>query len=488
MARTDDGLDVATLRRLHELTARINGCPTLAETLQAVVDGVVEVVGFDAAVLNRRMPDGEFEVVTAAGSAQMCAQLLGSRYPADTWQADLAVAEHWGTLRFIPADRVPERTVDIMWIPDIEPTDDPDKWHANDLLYAPLCSPSGDLVGMLSVDLPRGGRRPGPAQRDLLQMFAAQAGTAVDNARLTEQLRSSEEAFRLAFESAGTGMAVLTLSGTTATRFSQVNPALCRILGRTPADVASTRLLDVTHADDRGTVLRAVEALSSGSHDVQRPEVRWLRPQGTEVWVALTLSAVRPDDGTPVHAVCQVDDVTRRRAAADELRRRASQDPLTGLLNRHAMHEQLVAAVEDAQLNGRPGAVLFCDLDGFKRVNDEYGHAAGDRVLAVIARRLCEASRAQDAVGRLGGDEFVIVARGVEAAQAELLASRLRVAVDNPVTVDGSTVQVGLSVGVAILSRDTVDAAAVLRAADEAMYRDKPDPEASSARGAGPAA
>ncbi len=209
MARTDDGLDVATLRRLHELTARINGCATLAETLQAVVDGVVEVVGFDAAVLNRRMPNGEFEVVAAAGPAEMCAQLLGTRYPADTWEADLAVAEHWGTLRFIPADRVPESTVDIMWIPDLEPTHDPDKWHANDLLYAPLSAPSGDLVGMLSVDLPRGGRRPGPEQRDLLQMFAAQAGTAVDNARLTEQLRTSEEAFRLAFESAGTGMAVL---------------------------------------------------------------------------------------------------------------------------------------------------------------------------------------------------------------------------------------------------------------------------------------
>ncbi len=192
--------------------------------------------------------------------------------------------------------------------------------------------------------------------------------------------------------------------------------------------------------------------------------------------MALTLSAVRPDDGTAAHAVCQVDDVTRRRAAQDELRRRASQDPLTGLLNRHAMHEKLAAAVEEARRTGRPGAVLFCDLDGFKRVNDEHGHEAGDRVLAVIARRLCEASRAQDAVGRLGGDEFVIVARDVDAAQAEQLASRLRVAVDNPVTTDGSTVQVGLSVGVAILSGDTVDAAAVLRAADEAMYRDKPEP------------
>ena len=161
MATTGDGLDVATLRRLHELTARISGCPTLAETLQAVVDGVVEVVGFDAAVLNRRMPNGEFEVVAAAGSPEMCAHLLGIRYPSDTWDADLAVAERWGTLRFIPADRVPERTVGIMWVPDIEPTDDPDAWQANDLLYAPLSAPSGDLVGMLSVDLPRGGTPPG---------------------------------------------------------------------------------------------------------------------------------------------------------------------------------------------------------------------------------------------------------------------------------------------------------------------------------------
>ena len=305
MATTGDGLDVATLRRLHELTARISGCPTLAETLQAVVDGVVEVVGFDAAVLNRRMPNGEFEVVAAAGSPQMCAHLLGIRYPSDTWDADLAVAERWGTLRFIPADRVPERTVDIMWVPDIEPTDDPDAWQANDLLYAPLYAPSGDLVGMLSVDLPRGGRRPAGAQRDLLQMFAAQAGTAVDNARLTEQLRTSEEAFRLAFESAGTGMALVSTCGDGTSRFSQVNPALCRILGRTAGEVVAVGVLDVTHEDDRKALWRAVAALGEGSHDVQRCEVRWLRPHGPAVWVAITLSAVRHADGTAVHAVAR---------------------------------------------------------------------------------------------------------------------------------------------------------------------------------------
>ena len=281
MATTGDGLDVATLRRLHELTARISGCPTLAETLQAVVDGVVEVVGFDAAVLNRRMPNGEFEVVAAAGSPEMCAHLLGIRYPSDTWDADLAVAERWGTLRFIPADRVPERTVGIMWVPDIEPTDDPDAWQANDLLYAPLSAPSGDLVGMLSVDLPRGGRRPGAgAQRDLLQMFAAQAGTAIDNARLTEQLRTSEEAFRLAFESAGTGMALVSVCGDGASRFSQVNPALCRILGRTAGQVVAAGVLDVTHVDDREAVRAPWRRSATDPRTCSDARFAGLRPHG----------------------------------------------------------------------------------------------------------------------------------------------------------------------------------------------------------------
>ena len=418
METTDRALDVATLRRLHDLIDRISGCPTLDDTLQAVVDGVVEVVGFEAAVLNRRMPDGEFLVVACAGNPDMCAHLLGVRYPADTWDADLAVAEHWGTLRFVPADRVPERSRAEMWVSDLAAVDDPDAWHPEDLLYAPLTAPCGNLVGMLSVDLPSDGRRPGEAQRDLLEMFAAHAGTAVDNARLTEQLRGSEEAFRLAFERAGTGMAVIMLSGTDTGLLTRVNPALCKILRQRSDVLLTTRALDIVHVDDREAVLEAVRVLRSGAKDVVSGELRWVQSDGTAIWVKATLSAVRAGDGSAMYAVADVQDVTRRRAVHEELRRRANEDPLTGLLNRHAMHELLAEAVADARRTGRPGAVLFCDLDGFKSVNDDHGHACGDRVLAAVAQRLADASRAQDAVGRLGGDEFVVVARDMAPEQA----------------------------------------------------------------------
>ena len=175
--------------------------------------------------------------------------------------------------------------------------------------------------------------------------------------------------------------------------------------------------------------------------------------------------------------------MTRRRAAQDELRRRATHDPLTGLPNRHAMHERLAEAVAEARATGRPGAVLFCDLDGFKQVNDQYGHISGDRVLVVIARRLTEVSRSKDAVGRLGGDEFVVVASDLDAEQSERLAARLRLAVEHPVTIDGMAVQVGLSVGVAVVSGDSGDVADVLRRGRRGDVPRQAAPDESNGRG-----
>ena len=142
--------------------------------------------------------------------------------------------------------------------------------------------------------------------------------------------------------------------------------------------------------------------------------------------------------------------------ARHALRRRASHDPLTGLANRALLHERIAAA--DGEV-----ALLYLDLDGFKPVNDRLGHAAGDEVLRLVARRLEGCVRAGDTVARLGGDEFaLLVSDG-----AEEVAERVRVAFDDPFTVDGHRLPVGASVGVAT---GAADADALLAAADRAMY------------------
>src|SRR4051812_33348635 len=204
----DLAVRMSALRRLYDLIGRLNGGRSLPDVLQSVVDGVVEGLGFGVAVVNLVHADGSFEVVAVAGSDDAREELMGASRPSGAFDAELAVAEHWGGLRFVPHDRIPDGAV-TGWIPsaDAGPAiDGPDAWHPWDTLFAPLTAPSGELVGMLSVDLPVDGRRPGAMQRELLEMFATQAGIAIDNARLSERLRASEASFRLAFDGAAVGM------------------------------------------------------------------------------------------------------------------------------------------------------------------------------------------------------------------------------------------------------------------------------------------
>ena len=475
MPTPHDPVDPSMLKRLdalHDLIGRVNGCRTLMETLQAVVEGVVDVVGFDVAAVNFVHPDETFEVLAVAGNAQARAQLLGQRLPADTFEREIAVAERWGSLLFVPHERHVEQPGHGWWLPDLEPVDVPDAWHPQDALFAPLCSPAGELVGMLSVDLPHDRRRPGVVQREMLEMFAAQAGIAIDNARLTERLRTSEEAFRLAFEGAGIAMAVLSVAGPHRGRYVRVNSALCRLVGRSEEELLGLRFVDITHVDDRAAGLAAMEAASAGGPTVYHAEKRYVRADGSLVWVAVTTSVVYDADGAAHQAIVQVEDIGARRAVREDLAHRVGHDDLTGLANRRTLHRRLAAAVQAVGVSGRPGAVLFCDLDGFKAVNDTYGHAAGDRVLIVVAQRLAGASRRGNTVARLGGDEFVVLADDTTAARARQLAERLRRAVAAPIVVDQVLVHLSVSIGIASLT-DHADPDTILRQADTSMYHDK---------------
>jgi hypothetical protein len=199
---------LSALRRLYRLIGRVNGARQLPEVLQSVVDGVVQGLGFGVAAVNLAHEDASFEVAAVAGSEEARQALVGLRVAASTFDEQFAAAECWGSLRFVPHGRLPADALDG-WVPspaDLPVVDAADAWHPLDALFAPLRAPSGDLVGILSVDLPEDGRRPGALQCELLEMYAAQAGIAVDNARLAERLRASEASFRLAFDGSACGM------------------------------------------------------------------------------------------------------------------------------------------------------------------------------------------------------------------------------------------------------------------------------------------
>ncbi|WP_138757380.1 sensor domain-containing diguanylate cyclase [Modestobacter altitudinis] len=234
-------------------------------------------------------------------------------------------------------------------------------------------------------------------------------------------------------------------------------------------------------AADGRTPLRPEDMPSAralGEGRVQDLEIVAAPPSGPARRLSVTGSAIRDSDGGLLGAVVALADVTRQRELEDRLRAEALHDPLTGLPNRGLLVDRVEHGLTTTARTGLPLAVLFCDLDGFKAVNDEHGHPAGDVVLQETARRLQTVLRPGDTVGRLGGDEFVAVCPGVPGeAAAAALAARIVAAVGAPVVVGrGPTgpveVRVGVSVGVTLATGADV-AGAVLARADEAMYRVK---------------
>ena len=191
----DDTLrEVQALRSLHDLVTSVHLVQDLTEVLQAVARGVVDVLGFRVAVINALDDFGHVEAVAVAGDDAACEALRGRRMPLAEFTEEFAIADAWGSLRFVPHDRLPEDVVSS-WVPDVAPLAVPDAWHPLDALYAPLHGPSGDLLGVLSVDLPEDGRRPGSLRRQVLEMYAVQAGLAIHHAQERERL---QERVRLA--------------------------------------------------------------------------------------------------------------------------------------------------------------------------------------------------------------------------------------------------------------------------------------------------
>lgn len=178
--------------------------------------------------------------------------------------------------------------------------------------------------------------------------------------------------------------------------------------------------------------------------------------------------------GTGTGWIAALDDITDRRRMESQLAHRATHDPLTNLPNRALLEDRLEQAC--ARLTRRGGeqvAVLFCDLDGFKDINDRHGHTVGDHVLVEVARRLRHVLRPADTVARLGGDEFVVVCEGTGAEAAAEVAGRIVDAVRLPLLVSGIRARIGVSVGIACTSDPATDPSDLLLLADQAMYRQK---------------
>ena len=152
----------------------------------------------------------------------------------------------------------------------------------------------------------------------------------------------------------------------------------------------------------------------------------------------------------------------------------ALSDPLTGLANRLLFQDRLSHAVHRAERHDRTLAVIYCDLDSFKPVNDQFGHAAGDEVLRDVARRLLDATRPSDTIARLGGDEFAVLCEDLaDADTALIIAERIRTNVEDVYLFSAGTVEIGCSIGLAAAAGSGIDPAALVEQADRNMFADK---------------
>jgi diguanylate cyclase (GGDEF)-like protein/PAS domain S-box-containing protein len=282
---------------------------------------------------------------------------------------------------------------------------------------------------------------------------------------------SDEDRFRNAFDFAAIGMALVSSEG----RWLQVNRALCKILGYSEREMLVTDFLTVIHPDDVGVAVDAIKRLRKGNSTIDQCEVRFRHKSGHKVWGLWSASLAGGPHVASTPLVFQIQDITDRKRAEEQLQHEAMHDVLTGLPNRAMFIDHLELAIARAQRNEeRKFAVLYVDLDRFKIINDSLGHSVGDQLLKEVAARLWNCVRAGDTVARLGGDEFVILLEDVyQEAEAIDVAERIKSELVVPFTLNGREVFTTVSIGVASSWTSYHQAEGLIRDADAAMYRAK---------------
>ena len=245
------------------------------------------------------------------------------------------------------------------------------------------------------------------------------------------------------------------------------NPTMTRLLGWSAAELRATPFWDLLAvAEDRelarDCLLRAV-----GDGEARPQEADWLTRDGQRRRISMQTDALRDEHGRPRAMVVVGVDVTEQRLAEALLQRRATTDELTGLLNRGAFYAALSAVLADPA--GTGCGLLYCDLDGFKAVNDTHGHRVGDLLLVEVAQRLRSAAGPDDVIARLGGDEFVLLRTGADEQDVLTLAARLQQAIREPVATVAGHLSIDISIGT-VCAGPHAHPDEVVHSADQRMY------------------
>jgi diguanylate cyclase (GGDEF)-like protein/PAS domain S-box-containing protein len=306
---------------------------------------------------------------------------------------------------------------------------------------------------------------PAPARRLwTLRLFS----TATETERA---LRATADAHERRFSTLTERSPIPTLLSEQGMRLAHVNDAFCALVGMQAEQLLGTGWMSTVHPDDLDAVIEEAATVLGGGGEIGEGEAqaRLVRADGTERTTVIRFSHLFTP-GVGAGFVGTIEDITERLAFEARLAHQANHDPLTGLPNRTLLAEHVAERFHPG--DGRL-ACIFLDLDNFKVVNDSLGHAAGDQLLAELARRLRATVRPGDLVARFGGDEFVVVCQDVAEDDAVQLAERIGEALRQPVSLGGVELRPAASVGVTVQTREHTAAEELIRDCDIAMYQAK---------------
>jgi diguanylate cyclase (GGDEF)-like protein len=248
------------------------------------------------------------------------------------------------------------------------------------------------------------------------------------------------------------------------------NSRLARLTGASEESLAGSGLFElVPELGESGARMR-LAGLASGKTDAAQIDLRDAADRDESAFAVARVRRVASENGVWLAVVLEAASA----GAADESARREGIDPLTGLADRGVILDRLSRIIHGDRLEDRRCAVLFVDVDGFKQVNDVYGHLVGDRVLGEVARRLKGCLRARDCVARFGGDEFLVLLERIGSrAEIDAVVRRVQAAFARAIVLSQGEVMLGVSIGAARAGEDGNTPEALIDAADRAMYAAK---------------
>ena len=526
----DGDSDLHRLARLHALLESatvVEHEDDLPRALEAVARVVAESLDYGAALINLYRPEwDDFVVSTVYGDDPGLPTLLGATYEWDFWTPLLQP-------QFLRSGAYTVYAGEYDWteqsghrvVPDMENDPHPDAWHAEDEIFVPFHHTNGHILGVFNVAQPRSGRRPSDEELHLLATVVRHAARAVQRAHemaaAAAHRRALERLLDVSSKVTGTmsGTAVLEAVAagiSEALGFERVvvqltGPATDELVPaaaagfdlddprlRLPFGLSELRrLFDARYERDGCYLVPSEEA------EAQLPDIGGLyrsqrNGRGPWAWRRHWLMVPLFDRQEACLGVIWADDPVDRLLPTTELlqalllfanqatvalesvaqyeaqRYLAEHDALTRLRNRHAFMTELATCLRHAHRTEERVSLVYCDLDGFKQLNDAHGHAAGDDVLARFGRVLTASIREEDTAFRIGGDEFALVLRGCDEAEATRIVERALSAWAREQQDDPPAASIEASFGIAVSvagSLSTVEN--LLRRADEAMYAAK---------------